>query len=280
MCKDELETERNNRNQSWKRFGFGSIFANESSYSEYHKMSKHSLTCNWIPAAFNDKTRICIVGGVNLQTKLAETQRQILRPPRTSVYVTSGKTLGAQRAAGITGSTAQRLDNQRINNRATNMHRLFANQQAAQRQAASIRAQQLAQNHVTIRSYTRKNQVLNQRDLNRKIGAYQNHIKQHGGLYKVDNYVRPSSKNTNEYRQRALKMAEKLYGRDPQALASLKATIAKKQVDHIIDLQFGGSDTSRNMRFCDARVNGSLGSQMSWAMRKGGNNIGSIKIDH
>merc|ERR1712167_290967 len=43
MCKDELETERNNRNQSWKRFGFGSIFANESrsKYSEYHKMSKH-----------------------------------------------------------------------------------------------------------------------------------------------------------------------------------------------------------------------------------------------
>ena len=69
------------------------------------------------------------------------------------------------------------------------------------------------------------------------------------------------------YRRRVEERINRMYHNNPTAHANATARFQQSHADHRVELQLGGSDSSRNMKMLNGRINTSVGSQIQSQLR-------------
>jgi ribosomal protein S15P/S13E len=115
------------------------------------------------------------------------------------------------------------------------------------------------------------------RRFSQKIEALQDHIRNTQAFPNVRLKVSAAERKriTRQYRSRAIETAKKIYGRDPAALKVVLDRIRLYDVDHVVDLVVGGSNTFDNLKFLRASDNRGLGASLQQIMKKASPNLHS-----
>jgi hypothetical protein len=77
------------------------------------------------------------------------------------------------------------------------------------------------------------------------------------------------SSATRAYRTKLTRRIESMYKNRPEMRENALRKLADSDIDHILDLQLGGTNTARNFKTLDSRTNQRLGSQFSTQMPNG-----------
>ncbi|MGI4850862.1 MAG: hypothetical protein ACRYGR_02870 [Janthinobacterium lividum] len=103
------------------------------------------------------------------------------------------------------------------------------------------------------------------RDFNRKTKALQD-LAERGKLVKTQPDRDPEI--TKGYRKNILEAAQEKFGQsNPEMLAKIEKNLKKMDVDHLHELQLGGSDHQAILTMLEKQVNRSVGSQVRHQMK-------------
>jgi predicted metal-dependent hydrolase len=125
---------------------------------------------------------------------------------------------------------------------------------------------------------------MNQKAFDKKLMNLQNAAKEGNLQASVPHGVSKSERSsvTKSYRKALEKRINEMYKNNESARENALSKLRNSDIDHIIDLQLGGSNSSSNLRSLDSFTNQDLGRQIAQQLKdKNGNIISDIikKLD-
>ncbi len=112
---------------------------------------------------------------------------------------------------------------------------------------------------------------MNRRDYARKVNTLSNSSKSGDLFSSTPHGISDADRRalTRTYRKQAVKRIERIFVDNPQAKSNALERLKRSDIDHMVDLQLGGSNTMGNLRAMDSFTNQDLGRQIARQLPKG-----------